>query len=304
MEQGQIVRVLRLMKYMTNNDTYTVYDLAKKMKTTYRTIYRYIETFKGAGFSVTKQSTGIYSLDSIDKSIVDLSKLVMFSEEEGRIVNSLIDSLDNTNSLKRDLKRKLSSIYKSTSLGEFVGNKSTAKHVENLGEAIEKKQAVILHDYQSPHSKTKRNRLVEPYDFTSNFVDVWCYDCEDNKNKTFKIARIGEVEILEQPWAFENMHEKDDVDIFRMTGERKIPVTLQLGIHAKNLLLEEYPLAYKDILKGKNGEVLLRTKVSDLAGVGRFVIGMAHDIKIIKSPQLVKYLTDYDNQAVGRLLGK
>lgn len=304
MEQGQIVRVLKLMKYMTKNETYTVYDLARKMDTTYRSIYRYIETFKDAGFSVTKQSTGVYSLDSIDKSIVDLSKLVMFSEEEGRIVNSLIDSLHNSNALKRDLKRKLSSIYKSTALGEFVSNKSTAKHVENLGEAIEKKQVAVLHDYQSPHSKTSRDRLVEPFDFTSNLVDVWCYDREDNKNKIFKIARIGEVEILDQPWNFENMHEKDEVDIFRMPGERKIPVTLQLGIQAKNLLLEEYPLAYKDIVKGKNGEVILKTMVSNLAGVGRFVMGLAHDIKIIKSPQLVQYLTDYDNQAVGRLLGK
>lgn len=304
MEQGQIKRVLQLMKLMTDNDSYTINDLARKLDTTYRSVYRYIDTFKDAGLAVVKHGPGIYSLESVGKQMADISKLVMFSEEEGRIVNNLIDSLDNSNSLKRDLKRKLSSIYKSTSLGEFVSNKSTAKHVEYLGEAMEKKKVAILHGYQSPHSGTSRDRIVEAYDFTSNLVDVWCLDLEDKTNKIFKISRIGKVEILERPWEYESWHEKNEVDIFRMSGKRTIPVTLELGLQAKNLLLEEYPMAEKDLVKGKNGEVLLKTKVSDLAGVGRFVMGLAHDIKVKNSPELMEYLRHFDEQYVGRLLNK
>lgn len=46
MEQPKIERVLRLMKMMTGNTNYTVEDMAESLGVSYRTIYRYIETFK------------------------------------------------------------------------------------------------------------------------------------------------------------------------------------------------------------------------------------------------------------------
>ena len=52
---------------------------------------------------------------------------------------------------------------------------------------------------------------------------------------------------------------------------------------AKNLLIEEYPLAEQDIRK-EGDKWILETMVSGMEGVGRFVIGLAHEIKVIDSP--------------------
>lgn len=48
MDQPKIERMLRLMKLLASNTNYTIDELAEKLKMSYRTIYRYIDTFKAS----------------------------------------------------------------------------------------------------------------------------------------------------------------------------------------------------------------------------------------------------------------
>ena len=289
MEQPKIERLLRLMKMMSGNTNFTVDELAERLGISYRSIYRYIDTFKESGFVVEKLHSNVYKLGKMPKSYVDLKRLIYFSEEEAYIINSLINSLDNTNALKTNLLKKLSAVYNSTSIANYTCNKESALSIESLGEAIKDRKKVILKNYESGNSHKVSDRLVEPFEFTTNMIDVWCYDLEKKENKVFKISRIGEVRILEEKWSEEEAHRKSITDCFRMSGFEQTPVKLEMGIMAKNLLLEEYPLAEKD-LKKEGDRWSLETMVSDMAGVGRFVIGLAHDIKVIDSPELVEYI--------------
>ena len=289
MEQPKIERLLRLMKMMSGNTNFTVDELAERLGISYRSIYRYIDTFKESGFVVEKLHSNVYKLGKMPKSYVDLKRLIYFSEEEAYIINSLINSLDNTNALKTNLLKKLSAVYNSTSIANYTCNKESALSIESLGEAIKERKKVILKNYESGNSHKVSDRLVEPFEFTTNMIDVWCYDLEKKENKVFKISRIGEVRVLEEEWSEEEAHRKSITDCFRMSGFEQTPVKLEMGIMAKNLLLEEYPLAEKD-LKKEGDRWILETMVSDMAGVGRFVIGLAHDIKVIDSPELVEYI--------------
>ena len=289
MEQPKIERLLRLMKMMSGNTNFTVDELAERLGISYRSIYRYIDTFKESGFVVEKLHSNVYKLGKMPKSYVDLKRLIYFSEEEAYIINSLINSLDNTNALKTNLLKKLSAVYNSTSIANYTCNKESALSIESLGEAIKDRKKVILKNYESGNSHKVSDRLVEPFEFTTNMIDVWCYDLEKKENKVFKISRIGEVRVLEEDWSEEDAHRKSITDCFRMSGFEQTPVKLEMGIMAKNLLLEEYPMAEKD-LKKEGDRWILETTVSDMAGVGRFVIGLAHDIKVIDSPELVEYI--------------
>ena len=289
MEQPKIERLLRLMKMMSGNTNFTVDELAERLGISYRSIYRYIDTFKESGFVVEKLHSNVYKLGKMPKSYVDLKRLIYFSEEEAYIINSLINSLDNTNALKTNLLKKLSAVYNSTSIANYTCNKESALSIESLGEAIKERKKVILKNYESGNSHKVSDRLVEPFEFTTNMIDVCCYDLEKKENKVFKISRIGEVRVLEEEWSEEEAHRKSITDCFRMSGFEQTPVKLEMGIMAKNLLLEEYPLAEKD-LKKEGDRWILETMVSDMAGVGRFVIGLAHDIKVIDSPELVEYI--------------
>ena len=292
MDQPKIERMLRLMKMMSGNVNYTVEELGDKLGISYRSIYRYIDTFKASGFVVEKLQKNVYKLGKMPRSYVDMKNLIYFSEEEAYIIDSLINSLDETNTLKTDLKKKLSAVYNFTTMISYVQKKDIAERVEALGKAIRSKKKVVLKAYESANSKEVTDRHVEPFAFTTNCIDIWGFDTEKQENRIFKISRIGDVEILEDEWENEEKHERSKTDCFRMSGYEQTLVKLELGLQAKNLLLEEYPLAEKD-LKREGKKWVLETMISDMAGVGRFVIGLAHDIKIVDSPALTEYIKEF-----------
>ena len=296
-------RLLRLMKYMSGNVNYSVEQLSQKLDMSERTIYRYIDTFKAAGFVVTKLYGNTYKLGKMPKGSIDLDKLIYFSEEEAYLVNSLINSLDQSNSLRSNLKDKLSAIYCSTSIADYVDRRSNAAHVEALGEAIKAKTKVYLKAYESGNSHSIRDRYIEPYGFTTDYIDVCAYDLEDGKNKIFKVSRIGEVEVLDEPWTEEKKHKAQGRDIFRMSGKKATTVKLQLSVRAKNLLFEEYPLA-PEFTHREGNFWILEAPIYDLAGVCRFYMGLSHEIKIIDSPEFREYVRKYIKANLSGMIGK
>ena len=290
MDQPKIERVLRLMKMMTSGNRYTVEELAERLDTSYRSVYRYIDTFKEVGFVVHKEAGGVYRLGKESPYFKDISQLVHFTDEEAHIVNQLIGALDDTNMLKQNLRRKLSSIYNCTSLANSIVKGKNAENVNHLIEAIDSHHQVILHAYASSHTGSKRDRVVEPIAFTTNYVQIWCFDTSDGKTKIFNTARIGDVEILDTEWQHEAEHKCGHIDIFRNTGFEQMRVQMRLGVMAHNLLIEEYPLSERDLTQEDETHWLLDTLVCNYAGIGRFVIGLADDIEIIDSPDFIEFL--------------
>ena len=290
MDQPKIERLLRLMKLMTGNVNYTVNDLAERLDTTYRSIYRYIESFKDAGFVVQKLDGGVYKLSKESPHFKDISQLVHFTDEEAHIVNQLIEGLDDTNMLKQNLRKKLCSVYNCTSMASSVVHGANASNVNSLVEAIERRCQVVLHGYASSHTGNRRDRVVEPFGFTTNYVQVWCYEPESGMNKLFKTSRIGSVEVLDSEWEHSDKHHEGYIDIFRMTGFEQYRVQLKLGMLARNLLVEEYPLAERDIVELDDNSWLLDTKVCNYRGIGRFVMGLMDDIEIVDSPEFEEYI--------------
>ena len=292
MDQPKIERMLRLMKMMAGNRNYTIDELAEKLGTSYRSIYRYIDTFKDCGFVVNKVRSNVYKLGKLPKSYVELKNLIYFSEEEAYVVNGLINSLDSTNMLKANLKKKLSAVYDSTSIVKYVQKSEVAEHIEQLGEAIRSKRKVILKAYESAHSQEVADRFIEPFELTTNCIDVWGFDLEKQENRVFKISRIGKVCLLQDSWSNEESHQTSKTDCFRISSFEQSPVKLELSLMAKSLLVEEYPLAEMD-LRHEDDKWILETMVSGMEGVGRFVLGLLNEIKIIDSPALEDYIHNY-----------
>ena len=292
MDQPKIERMLRLMKMMAGNRNYTIDELAEKLGTSYRSIYRYIDTFKDCGFVVNKVRSNVYKLGKLPKSYVELKNLIYFSEEEAYVVNGLINSLDATNMLKANLKKKLSAVYDSTSIVKYVQKSEVAEHIEQLGEAIRTKKKVILKAYESAHSQEVADRFIEPFELTTNCIDVWGFDLEKQENRVFKISRIGKVCLLQDSWSNEKSHQTSKTDCFRISGFTQTPIKLELSLMAKNLLIEEYPLAEID-LRHEDDKWILETNVSGMEGVGRFVIGLASDVRVIDSPELKTYIKTF-----------
>ena len=114
MDQPKIERLLRLMKMLTGNVTYSVKDVSERLDMSVRTIYRYIDTFREAGFVIKKQGDNI-RIDKSSPYFKDISQLIHFTEEEAYILKASIENNDENN-LKKNLKKKLATDRKSTRL--------------------------------------------------------------------------------------------------------------------------------------------------------------------------------------------
>lgn len=286
---------------LSSNVDYTTNELASNLEITERSAFRYIRTFKDSGFTIQKRGCNVHKLMKLPVRQIKLSELIHLSPEEAHILHTLLMSISGDSQVLVNLEKKLTALFDATSVTEIIGNKTAAENLMRLREAMDDKTQVMLKDYESGNTMTVSDRLVEPYGFSTNYCDVYAFEIATGLNKTFKVSRIGYVMPQQTDWEHEDQHEVIEPDCFRMNGKENIPVTLKMTMKAKNLLVEEFPLASRDI-SFENGSWWLRTTVKDLAGVGRFVIGLADQIEAIYSKKLIEYILEFQNKHINSIL--
>jgi len=293
MNQPKIERLLRLMQMLATNINYKVEDIAINLEISPRSVYRYLDTFESVGFIVHR--TFPVQLCIENPLLKDVSQLVHFSKEEAYLVQQLIEAIDDTNLIKQNLRRKLASACNYKGIVDSIVNKENASNIHNILNAIENKKQVIFCNYSSAHGEIVSDRLVEPFSFTSSYIQVWCYEPQTGCNKMFRTSRIANVVLLGADWEHESCHKEGFMDVFRMSsyGDMSFPIKLEMNVRAYNLLIEEYPLAERYTCQIDSHTWILETDVSDYAGVGRFVAGLAADIRIIYPVSLQEYVKDY-----------
>ena len=292
MDHGRIVKLLRLMGLLSSNVDYTIQELMERLETSRRSIFRYLDSFKVAGFTMKKKGPNVHKLLTNNCHKIDLSQLIHLSDEEAYLLHNLMGALSSDCQVVINLEHKLAALFDATSVTEIIGNRVNGENIMRLRQAINEKKQVILVDYESGNTMSISDRLVEPIKFSTNYADIYAYEVATGITKVFKISRIGCVNLSLIDWQYEDKHANIETDCFRMTGKEDIPVTLKMTLKAKNLLIEEYPLSAKYV--SFDGEWWwFRANVKDLAGVGRFVIGLADQMDVIDSPALVNYLKKF-----------
>ena len=289
-DNPKIIKELNLIQILASGNAYSVKELSELLDASPSSVYRYLDDLRRARLVIIMENQR-YRLPSKDKQY--LNNILRLSEEEAHVLYQSIDAIHGDTLFKENLRSKLSLLFDSLGLPECTIKTKNAANVSAIVNAIKEHRQVVFHDYASTNSQSVRDRHVEPFGFTANYAEVWCYDLDDGLNKTFKTARIGKAEVLDAPWAHGRSHRMGHTDVFRMTGYDRHHVRLRLGVMAYNLLIEEYPLAERDTQSLDATHWLLDTFVADYRGVGRFVIGLASDIEIVDSPELVSYIKDY-----------
>ena len=177
------------------------------------------------------------------------------------------------NKLKDAVLGKIYLASELTIVAEHLVNAKNGRIVEQLAQAIAEKQQIILKRYHSINTETISDRLVEPFGFTENYTTVMAYEIESGKNKTFHLERITAIEITNQSFSFEALHEQQIPDVFGFSykGEKHL-VELELSLKEYLLLKNNYPLTTPFIkYNAKNDCYLLKVEVNDLKPVERFL---------------------------------
>ncbi|MGV3768266.1 MAG: helix-turn-helix transcriptional regulator [Chitinophagaceae bacterium] len=286
-DQEKFSRMLRLLLLLCGSRKYTMLELSDRLGTSDRTIFRYLNTFESAGLVINRDN-GYHLLTEKDPG-KSLSRVFHFSEEEAYILCQALEQIEGGTAIQQKLFQKLHTLYDFKALVNSDSDHSL-KNIASLREAIKEKKQVLLKKYRSSNSETISDRLVEPFQFLTDYVAVWCYDPDEGANKQFRISRIMEVEVLEHKWKHECRHAVPFTDIFRMSAEKPIAeVHISMSLKAYNLLIEEYPLA-KDHISVDSGKYQLTIPVANFNGITRFVLGLPGEIEVLSPENFKKHL--------------
>lgn len=289
-EHAKLNRLLSLIILLLGPRKYTREEIQERFDISKSSFHRYIKSFRACGIWVA-QNNGLYHIIKIEPEFKEISELLHFSEEEAIILNHAISSIDDNNLMKTNLRKKLYSLYDFDRIPQkIITHPTHAHHIQTLIQSIKQKNQITLLQYQSAHGQRSEDRLVEAFSFTINYQMIWAFDLKTKECRQFKVSRMRSIRIEESDWRYEEQHQAKPNDAFRMSGEKAEYCELKLSLRARNLLMEEYPLAIKHITKQEDGSFIFRDKIYSYLGVGRFCMGLAKEIEIIKPLGLKTYI--------------
>ncbi len=251
-----------------------------------RSVDRYIKMLRDEFSMPILKKDGRFKIQELNRNFLQVEDFTAFSLTEAEIIKNALLSISPKTSVTKEILNKL---YVITDLEEICSDFkhfSLNNNITGIRRAIKQKKKAVLKDYASANSATVKDRIVEPIKFGRYYESVFALDTEDLKGKFFKTERILSVEILDQNYEYEHLHHTANVDDFGMTGIETYSVKLKLSLRAANLLKEEYPSSRANISAGN----IYQAQVKSLEGIGRFCMGLLHEIDILEGEELREYL--------------
>lgn len=281
-------RELELIVLLTDNANYTAQQLADRLDITRRNLYYYFDYLRECGFTLVKSGT-TYRLDRNSPFFRRLHENLSLNVREAEYLAKLLDSAEKNDMTAQAIKMKLARSHNIGAIADPQTNRRVNRNVAKLKEAIAAKTMVKLCGYSSPHSASVSDRIVEPFMLMNNGLDVRCHELKSHQNKTFKVARMNKVEVIDVPWIYEAEHKQVYTDVFMFSGEERHHIKISLGQLSHNLLLEEYPEAEQFVTE-EDEHWIFSSDVVSFRGIGRFVLGLYDDIEVLGDDDFRSYI--------------
>lgn len=295
MRHDKLERELNLLLMLTENHNWTVDDVCKKLDISRRNFYYYLEFFRLAGFKVDHKKP-YYRVRKDSPFFKKLDEIVHFTEDEAITLRRILDKTGDQSIQVQRLRQKLDRLYDLEILDSVELQEQLAHRITTLYEAIKSEVCVTIKNYTSPHSNTVSDRVVEPFLLMNGNREVRCYELSSGMNKTFKLSRMQDVELMDIVWEHRDKHRQMFTDVFMFSGEQQWMVTLLMGRLAVSVLREEYPKAERYIEEQEEGHWRVELPVCSFIGIGRFVIGLFEDIQVIECDEFKDFLKEKINK--------
>jgi len=291
MKYTSFFELFKLLYYLTDTGGISVEQTSKRMGITTRSVYRYLDQLGKNGVDIQKigKRFRVNPQSSFFKAI---GSSIPFTETEAEMVCRILATVDDSNKIALAAKDKLVRYYGLVSVASPDGQEARKKKIDIINEAMVKKQMLLIKGYSSPHSQTKKDRIVEPFLLMNDGMDLRCHEVSSKMNKTFKLSRMTDVELLDTPWIAEKEHRTVYTDLFTFSGEEVHHIKLLMGQLSHNLMLEERPRSVRYFTEQENNKWLFETDVVSYLGIGRFILGLYDDIEILEDEGLKNYIKE------------
>ncbi|MBM6992507.1 MAG: WYL domain-containing protein [Prevotella sp.] len=280
-----------LILAMVDGRQHKVRELASVLGTSVRNFYYVVQVLERIGFRVIHEGHGYY-IDPKSPFLKRISQTISMSDDEANYLYGLLSTETEDLMMAGILKRKLSRFYALPRLDDTQMQLQQYANLKEIEYAINHKKVAILHEYSSPHSHTVTDRLVEPFDILGNKADVRAYELKSGQNKTFKMSRVGRVEVVDTPWFNEARHRRVFTDMFMFSGEKYYHVKLRFSLLAHHLMLEEYPHSIGFMRNEDDSHWIFETDVVSYVGLSRFILGLYEDVEILEDDGLRAFVKE------------
>lgn len=280
-------RILRLIRLLRERKR-TVLQLAGLLGTIPRNVYRDLKDVENIGYQLYCDSEARYSLET-----EPTASRTVFTLEETSLLRQHLAALSPAHPLKASIERKLYLSSELLPLADELADKHRATLISRLNRAIGEGRQIRLIKYNSSNSSSIADRTVEPISLTDDFSTLNAYELATQKQKTYKIARMEDVEILKT--AKVHHEESVELDLFGFSGHIELPVLIRLSFMAYRLLFEEFPVSRAYLIlkdRGTSYPYEFRYMVRDFRGIGRFILGLAGEVEVLESEELRAFLRE------------
>lgn len=278
----KVLAIFRLLRILNSPPALSAKQLQQRLQLSRSSFYRQLEIIKSLGYEVEKDGKDRFSLKfTIQKSGDGLLTLADIN-----LIRDLLEKETNNihaTQLYEKLRRNQDLIPIADALPQLHRN-----HVLQLIRAgINSGQCLELVRYRSLASQTVTNRVIEPLELTEDERYLIGWDIAKDDQRQFKIERIEDVDILSKSINPERV--ASPMDIFGLTGNEWIEVKLELSKFGHHLLVEEFPLSRHQVRTVK-GQVIYEGRVRSFKGIGRFVLGLPGEVRVLEPAGLVEYV--------------
>ena len=291
MYNNSLTELFRLIGLLGGSEGLSVREISQKMDVPLRTVYNNLNSLEQNGFTLLKTGTR-YRVDPRSPFFRNIGASIPLTETEAEMVCRILATFDESNTIVLSAKDKLMRYYGFTSMASPDSQERRERKLDVINEAIVKKQMVLIKGYSSPHSSTTKDRIVEPFLVMNGGMDIRCHEISSRMNKTFKLSRMTDVELLDVSWIHEEAHRKVYTDLFMFSGEETHHVRLLMGQLSHNVMHEEYPRSERYFSQHDERRWLFETDVVSYLGIGRFVLGLYDDVEVLGDENFKTYLAE------------
>jgi proteasome accessory factor C len=279
-------RILRLIDYLQKSPK-TMEQITEHLGVKKRAIYEYLNLIDELKYKVkTPKTVGgkKYSI-SRDKGMTPLT------EQESAFLRNVLGPYNEV--LAQNILSKIFENAENGALTWYGKKKKIGEIGSKLESAIENKFQVKLINYGSVHTNSIRDRIVEPHQITQNYDALISFELESMENRTFKLSRMENVEILETKFQYETLHKSDKRDIFGFSGHLDKEIVIEMKFRAYDLLKTQFPLSEnctKEKESKKERIYILKTMVTDFTVPTRFVLGLPGEVRVKGSQEFKNFI--------------
>ena len=282
-EMQKLYRVFQLIRILNTPPGKTVKQLINILNSSKSDIYRLLNLLEELGYPVETdfQHRKFLQLpfSKQDKSTLDPEELFYLQE--------VLQQHTGGSSLAASILHKFDQNLNLIPLADSLPQLHITRMQKLAKAGIDMRKCLKIHRYRSLTGDDVRDRWVEPLEITQDGKYLIAWDKEVDDQRQFKIIRIQDIDILEEKVTPNRI--ASPMDIFGLTGEEWLSVRMELSSLAHHLIVEEFPYCTQFIRK-TNDRILFDGMVRNWKGIGRFVLGLPGEVKVLSPDKFKNHL--------------